>query len=444
MRSNSRATQTSPAAGASRRSSLRSQPMISRAGSANHSERVATTAALSSGERRSTHPRRSPEEEATARATGARGTPASARAIVTLLPHRRRKLRPFLYRKNGRDRGNVATAGGGQPRARRRGRVELGEQREELELGVELAQQRRIGRIELQRLGMDLDRQVGVDGDQLLRQERLLTIGEQPFAIGLARHLGGARQQRLDRTVLGDELARPFLADSGHARHVVHRVPHQGEDVRDLLRRHAEILGHGGRVVALVAAGMEQGHVRPDELHQVLVGRHQHDLVALGHRLLRQRPHDVVGLVVVELEARNAERLDRLADVGDLRHQIVRHRGAIRLVVGELLGAHGLVGDVERNADEVRRFVLEDLAQDLHETEDGVGRQPLRVREVPDGEEGTEDVVEAVDQDELGAASRVRSRRYGSGDRRRRFGVHFPKLSPGRGRPAAPVRLDCR
>ncbi len=251
---------------------------------------------------------------------------------------------------------------------------------------------------------MDLDRQVGVDGDQLLRQQRLLAIGQQPLAIGLARHLGGAVEQRLDRTELGDQLARPLFADSRHAGDVVDRVAHQGEDVRDLLRRHAEVLDHAGGVVTLVAPGVEQRHVRTDELHQVLVGRHQHDLVAGGRRLLRQRAHDVVGLVVVELEARDAEGFDRLADVGDLRHEILGHRRAVGLVVGVLLGAHRLVGDVEGHADEVRRLVLQDLAQDLHEAEDRVGRQALGVRQTADGKESAEDVVKSVDQDELRAA----------------------------------------
>ncbi len=239
MRSKRRATQRSPAAGARRRISFKSQPTISRPGSANQAASEATTAARSSGDRRSTQPRRSPDEEATASATG---EPASASATVTSFPTAAANpSHSFTERTDG-----IAemsrTAGGGRLRARRNGGVELGEQGEELELRVELAQEPGVGRIELQRLGMDLDRQVGVDGDQLLREQRLRAMGQQPLAVGLARHLGGALEQRLDRAELGDQLPRPLLADSRYAGHVVDRVAHQRQDVGDLLRRHAEIL----------------------------------------------------------------------------------------------------------------------------------------------------------------------------------------------------------
>ena len=112
---------------------------------------------------------------------------------------------------------------------------------------------------------------------------------------------------------------RALFADPRHAGDVVDRVAHQRQHVGHLLRRHAEVLGRPPRVVELVRArcGSSATSVA-DELHHVLVGGDQDDVEARRRGLARQRADDVVGLVVLELEARDAERLDRALDVRDL------------------------------------------------------------------------------------------------------------------------------
>ena len=50
--------------------------------------------------------------------------------------------------------------------------------------------------------------------------------------------------------------------------------------------------------------------------------------------LLRQRADDVVGLDALDAQQRQPERLDRLDQRLDLRAQVVRHRRAVRLVLG--------------------------------------------------------------------------------------------------------------
>ena len=66
----------------------------------------------------------------------------------------------------------------------------------------------------------------------------------EPLAVGLAGDLAGPRQQLLQRAVLLDQRLGALLADPRHARDVVDRVAHQGQDVGHLLRRHAEVLLH--------------------------------------------------------------------------------------------------------------------------------------------------------------------------------------------------------
>jgi hypothetical protein len=90
--------------------------------------------------------------------------------------------------------------------------------------------------------GIERHRHVGSDLGQLAALPRVLRVAEQSLAIPLVRHVAGVRQQRLERTVARDQVARPLFADARHALDVVDRVSHQREHVHDLLRRDAELL----------------------------------------------------------------------------------------------------------------------------------------------------------------------------------------------------------
>ena len=64
------------------------------------------------------------------------------------------------------------------------------------------------------RIGVELDRHVRPDARELAALPRRLDVGEQRFAIALLRDLRGVRDQVLERSVLGDQLARAFVADA--------------------------------------------------------------------------------------------------------------------------------------------------------------------------------------------------------------------------------------
>ena len=85
-----------------------------------------------------------------------------------------------------------------------------------------------------QRVRIELDRHVDPDPCQLAALPRAVRVVQQTFAIALVRHLGGVREQLLERAVLRDQIARALLADAGHALDVVDRVAHQREHVDDL------------------------------------------------------------------------------------------------------------------------------------------------------------------------------------------------------------------
>ena len=79
-----------------------------------------------------------------------------------------------------------------------------------------------------------------------------------------------------------------------------------------------------------------------DQLHQILVGRDDRHLPALGQRGLGVAGDDVVRLQPLLLDARHREGARRVADHRELRHEILGRRRAVRLVLVVHVVAEGL------------------------------------------------------------------------------------------------------
>ena len=127
-----------------------------------------------------------------------------------------------------------------------------------------------------------------------------------------------------------------------------------------------------------------------------------------------QRADDVVGLdAVTRAGWAGPCRLHRVEQRLDLRAQIVRHRRAVRLVLGEQLVAKGLAGRIEHHRDAFRVVVLQEFARSMLSTPNTapVG-SPRELRERRQRMEGAVQVRRAVDQDE------IRTRVHGSARRR--------------------------
>ena len=147
-----------------------------------------------------------------------------------------------------------------------------------------------------------------------------------------------------------------------------------------------------------------------DELHQILVGRHDRR----GGAALAGQPRigrdQVVGLEAALLQAGQVEGAHGFADQRELRDQIVRRRRPVRLVLGVELVAEGDFRLVEHDGQMrrpvVRRHVAQQLPQHVAEAEHGVDLQPVglavqrRQRVI-----GAEDVAGTVDQEDVVALS---------------------------------------
>ena len=176
--------------------------------------------------------------------------------------------------------------------------------------------------------------------DELLREADELDavrVGQRLAPLRLL-DLAGAREQRIEIAVFADQLRRRLDADARRAGHVVGRIAGERLDVDDLVGAEAEIIDDLGRadapLLAVAGSGVEHRDAGPDELHQVLVGRDDQHVGALRARLRRVGGDEVVGLVAVLLDRRQAEGADGVAHQRELRHEVVRRVGPVRLVGG--------------------------------------------------------------------------------------------------------------
>ena len=173
-----------------------------------------------------------------------------------------------------------------------------------------------------------------------------------------------------------------------------------------LVGRHAELLDHLGDADLLVLHRVVHDDAVVHELHQVLVGRHDGDVRADLAGLPRIGGDQVVGLEAEHFQARNVERAHRLADQRELRDEIGRRVGPVRLVVLVELVAERVLGLVEDDR-EMRRLVLrlhvaQQLPQHVAEAEHGIDLQAVRLAvQRRQRVIGAENVARAVDQKDV-------------------------------------------
>ena len=88
----------------------------------------------------------------------------------------------------------------------------------------------------------------------------------------------------------------------------------------------------------LSLVGLRMDDVVVDELHHVLVGGDDEDVVAECGELAGESADDVVGLEALVVEDGDAEGLEGAADVGLLLDEVGRRFGAVGLVAAVLDG----------------------------------------------------------------------------------------------------------
>ena len=184
-----------------------------------------------------------------------------------------------------------------------------------------------------------LDRQGAVDGDEVFAEQDSVAVVLEGFALAFAFDGVGLVASGVEggfyRAELLDEFDGAFVADAGSAGDVVDAVAAEGHDVDDLLGADAQGGFDAGWVEdQVVLGGVEDADVLVDELHHVLVGGDDVDVVSLLGEAAGEGADDVVGFVAGEVEDGNVEGFEGAADVGLLLGEVWRSFGAGGLVAG--------------------------------------------------------------------------------------------------------------
>jgi hypothetical protein len=226
-----------------------------------------------------------------------------------------------------------------------------------------------------------LHRQIQV-ADQLVDlvvAQHVGQVGAQALA-GLALDLVDPLDERVEAAVLGDPLGRRLRADTRHAGQVVAVVADESREIAVVLRRHAVLLQHAGRIaprhVGHAAHEVQDRDVVVDQLERVAVTRADQDLHALLAGLAGERGDHVVGLVAGLLDVLDAQRVEHLLDQRDLPSEGIGGGRAACLVVAVLLRTERLARHVERDGDVGGLLVAQHVDEHRREPEDGVRGLP--------------------------------------------------------------------
>ena len=206
----------------------------------------------------------------------------------------------------------------------------------------------------------------------------------------LAADLVRARQQVVQPVEAGDPLRGGIRPDPRHSRQVVAGLAHQGRDLRVAVRGDAVLRLDRSRIhapqVPRSGARVEHRDALAHGLEGIAVARHHQDAHARLGAPARHGGQDVVRLVVLLREARDAHGAEHLLDEFDLALELLRRRVARALVLRVLVGAEGMAGQVEGDGNVGGPLLLQQAREHRHETVDGVRAAPRRRHEFVRGQ----------------------------------------------------------
>ncbi len=185
------------------------------------------------------------------------------------------------------------------------------------------------------------------------------------------------RQHRLQIAILVDQLGRVLRPDSRHARHVIHAVAHQRLHVDHALGPHPELLHHLGRPDRLLLDRIEHRHARPHQLHQVLVGTDDRHSQARRHAGFRISRDQIVGFPIIQLHAGDPESRGSIAHQLELRNQLGRRIGPLRLILIVNPIAESMAARIEYHGQMRAHMRRQEPRHHVGEPEHRVHRRPI-------------------------------------------------------------------
>ena len=251
----------------------------------------------------------------------------------------------------------------------------------EVELGEERLQLVHVRGAYLKLRGLERDGHVGAYRCQTLGQKQAVAPCGDLLAL-LSLDLGGILKYVFSGAPLCDELAGALLADAGHAGDVVRGVAPDGQNVAHEYRVRDSVAGaYGLRVedldaVALLSVDVAVG---AHKLAVILVGRHHEDLIHGLGTAVCEGADDVVGLEALDLEYGYAHGREQTLEIGYREDYVLGRIETVGLVFGIYLFAERAPLGVECHTQQVGLLALEDVAQELRETEEDRGIHAVAV-----------------------------------------------------------------
>ena len=234
-------------------------------------------------------------------------------------------------------------------------------------------------------------------------------VFDQPLLELALLHALGSIERSGKPAVFGNQLASGLGADAENAGNIVDRIAHQREHVADLVGPDAEFFLDLVDIDPGILHRVE--HVDPravafaDQLHQVLVRRHDCDMPPLALGFACIGGDDVVRLDIGFLDAGQAERAGGIADQRELRHQILGRWRAVGLVLIVDLVAEALARLVEDDGQMGRAVGLVQVVGQLPQhggvAIDRADRRPFGIGQRREAMVGAEDIGRAVDEIEM-------------------------------------------
>ena len=210
-----------------------------------------------------------------------------------------------------------------------------------------------------------------------------------------------AGQQRFKITIFGDQLRRGLDANPRHAWHIIRRIPGERLHIHHFFGRHAEFFHHFRRAQRLLLHGIEHLHRRADQLHQILIGRHNRDMPARCLKSFRIGGDQIIRLKTFLFHARDAKGIGGIADQAELRHQFRRRVRAMRLVIRINLIAKRMAPGVKHHRDMACGMAQQELRQHIGEAKHRIHRRAIRARHRRQRVIGAEDIARTIHQNQM-------------------------------------------
>ena len=224
--------------------------------------------------------------------------------------------------------------------------------------GLKLAIARRLG---FQRGNFKRQRRIVIQRHQAAGNPRHFGVFQQRLApLGLL-DFARAGQQGFKITIFGDQLRRGLDANARHAWHIICRIAGQCLHIHHFFRRDAEFFHHFRRTQRLLLHGIEHLHRRADQLHQILVRRHNRDMPAGRFKRLGIGGDQIIRLKTFLFHTRDAKSIGGIADQAKLRHQFRRRIRPMRLIGSVNLIAKRIPPGIKHHRDMARGVAQQEL-----------------------------------------------------------------------------------